>query len=215
MTQTDVLPFASFYVPTFESNAILIMPSAEEKALREHRGVIKSLAKKYARAGRSLEDLEQEASIAFIKAYRSWDETKGQTLSTWAHRLIDHALLDAVKKVETESRFKTDPPPPSGRKDDASHDPADLMDLMKDESPNPEEAFAEAEERRELIRLMATISLEDRQFLFDVKELGIEGYVRRSDGTPAGQRVAADKRKSVERRVRRLEESLRDQKWSA
>jgi RNA polymerase sigma-B factor len=61
---------------------------ARDRLVRELLPLSRGLARRYARPGRDLDDLEQVASIALLKAIERFDPERGTLLSTYATTLI-------------------------------------------------------------------------------------------------------------------------------
>jgi RNA polymerase sigma-B factor len=61
---------------------------ARERLVRDRLPLARALARRYARPGRDLDDLEQVASIALLKAVERFDPERGTLLSTYATTLI-------------------------------------------------------------------------------------------------------------------------------
>lgn len=66
----------------------------ESKALLEHEKLLRHMAQPFVRAGVSVDDLMQEARMAFVLAYRSW--RREAALWTYARRFVLGALFRAV-----------------------------------------------------------------------------------------------------------------------
>ena len=62
--------------------------SAREELVREHQGLIRYLAKRFAGKGEPIEDLEQVASIGLLKTIDRFDPERGVQFSTYATATI-------------------------------------------------------------------------------------------------------------------------------
>jgi len=79
------------------------MTKTEEQALiAQHEARIRFLALSFNRMGVPLDDLLQEARIAFVIAVRHWRPDGGASLITFAHRSIVNALISLTRKAMTD-----------------------------------------------------------------------------------------------------------------
>lgn len=86
----------------------MVKQLSEEKTVREHEGLISWWATRFQRScSWELEDLKQEATIAFLRALRSWDPTKGCSLKTHASNYIKQDLLKIVRTEKLKRRTPT------------------------------------------------------------------------------------------------------------
>lgn len=54
------------------------------------------------------EDLAQEGWIAIWRAIPTWEDGKGCSLDTWLKRKAEYAMLDVIRKDQTQSRSSYD-----------------------------------------------------------------------------------------------------------
>jgi RNA polymerase sigma-B factor len=83
---------------------------AREELLEQLRPIGRRLAWRYARCAADVEDLEQVASIGFLKAIDRFDPTRGVLLSTYARSIalgeLRHWLRDGCWRVKVDRSVK-------------------------------------------------------------------------------------------------------------
>ncbi len=139
--------------------------SALETLLQNYEPMIYSLVKRFQISGYTLDDLLQEARIAFCRAVKLYDGTKSK-LSTFAYVIIRRRLKD-LKKAEFMLKRHGDV-----ISIDTDEDSGSFFDIPSDK-PGPEEQLLIKEERRELGNALRG-KLTD--FEFDVAVMFIKGY---------------------------------------
>ncbi len=77
-----------------------------EKILEQYKEVVRTKAGLYFVLGAEKDDLIQEGMIGLVKAYNSYDASKGASFSTFAELCIDRQLINTVK---ASSRRKNAP----------------------------------------------------------------------------------------------------------
>ena len=68
-----------------------------EAVLEEYKEVVRAKAGLYFMLGAEKEDLIQEGMIGLVKAYNTYDPSKGASFSTYAELCINRQLINAVK----------------------------------------------------------------------------------------------------------------------
>ena len=68
-----------------------------EEILEEYKGLVKIKAGIYFMFGGDKDDLMQEGMIGLVKAYNSFDESKGASFQTYASVCVERAIINAVK----------------------------------------------------------------------------------------------------------------------
>jgi RNA polymerase sigma-B factor len=81
-------------------------PSLREQLMADHAGLARALAKRFARPGRSLEDLTQVAFLALLKAIDGFDPERGLQFSTYAMPTI----LGELKRHMRDQSWGIRPP---------------------------------------------------------------------------------------------------------
>lgn len=130
----------------------------EAALLRSHDEMILRLAKKFKNIGLPLEDLQQEARIAFLSGIRAWSADGGASVSTLGCKFAHTALCRLFRDVKREKR--------KAQRDAVSLDePIDddrsLYDLLGI-PPSQEDAYNEAERRDLVLRLAKNLPKNQR-----------------------------------------------------
>lgn len=73
------------------------MKESVEKILEEYKEIVLSKAGLYSMIGAERDDLIQEGMIGLVKAYNSYDESKGASFKTFAELCINRQMISAVK----------------------------------------------------------------------------------------------------------------------
>lgn len=79
-----------------------IGPKSENEAVTKYRPFVLKVAKKFASATVSQEDLLQEGLMAVALAWRSWREDGGANFLTWIHRPVYFAMLKVVREQKRQ-----------------------------------------------------------------------------------------------------------------
>lgn len=66
---------------------------AREALIAHNLRLVAHIAKKYARAGRDIDDLISIGTIGLIKAVSTFDANRGSALSAYASRCVENAIL--------------------------------------------------------------------------------------------------------------------------
>lgn len=69
----------------------------ETQLLERYKPFLHQQARRFRRFGLSMEDLLQEASLAFIKSFRKWRPDGGANVLTWTYRPVVNALTRVVE----------------------------------------------------------------------------------------------------------------------
>lgn len=73
---------------------------SEDEAVEEFKGLVEILAWRFTRTTAiDLEDLMQIGMIGVIKACRTYNETRGATLKTWADTCIRREIIEAFRAI--------------------------------------------------------------------------------------------------------------------
>ncbi len=67
-----------------------------ETVLEEYKDVIRAKAGVYFMLGGDKDDIIQEGMIGLVKAYNSFDESKGASFKTYANLCIDRQIINAI-----------------------------------------------------------------------------------------------------------------------
>jgi len=67
--------------------------------IKEHKGLVVSMAKRYQGKGLDLEDLVQEGYIGLLTAQKKYKEDKGTKFSTYASYWIKQAIIRAIENT--------------------------------------------------------------------------------------------------------------------
>jgi len=73
------------------------MKESLEQLLEENKNTIKSKAENYTMLGAEKDDLIQEGMIGFVRAYNTFDETKGASFKTYADVCVTRQMLMAIR----------------------------------------------------------------------------------------------------------------------
>jgi RNA polymerase sigma factor (sigma-70 family) len=76
----------------------------EEQIVKDHAGMVKTIARSFQNCGLPLEDLEQEANIALVLAARKWSKDREAALSTYAFHQIIWALCNTTRRARQQRR---------------------------------------------------------------------------------------------------------------
>ena len=75
----------------------------------ENERLVRVLARKFARAGVSEDDLYQEGCLALMKAEQTFRESSGVKFETYASRCISNRIIDVLRKnKESTDSFEVD-----------------------------------------------------------------------------------------------------------
>ncbi len=87
-------------------NELVTLARTDDNALEEllirHKGLVKSLARRFHVNGGDIEDLISEGMIGLCKAIRSFDEKSGASFTTYAYLLVNRDMINAVKKQSSQ-----------------------------------------------------------------------------------------------------------------
>ena len=96
-----------------EEKVVALARSGNDEAfsflLKKYNAMIKSIARRYFIIGFELEDMIQEGMIGFSSAISTFDSGKTTSFSSYAYLCIKRAVLDAVKKSNSQ-KHKNDFP---------------------------------------------------------------------------------------------------------
>jgi RNA polymerase sigma factor (sigma-70 family) len=131
----------------------------EEALLRQHAGLIHTLAAKYLPVAGGLEagDLAQEARLGVLKAARMFDPTRGVTFSTVAWNEARYAILKAIRWQQRHcpEAVSLDQP--------LACDGATLADTIPDDRPGPEQQALQAVAAQLLRQALPTLPPHSRR----------------------------------------------------
>jgi len=111
--------------------------SAFEKILDKYEGKIYNMA--YRMLG-DVQDAEDAAQEAFMKAYASLDGFRGESsFSTWLYRIAKNVCLDEIRRRQRKPVYHLDEPvkTPTG----------EMQRQLPDDAPSPDEVVVEYEKR--------------------------------------------------------------------
>ena len=124
---------------------------AKEMFYEKYRPMVEMKAKKYfsqiQNKGYELNDLIQEGMIGLSNAIKDFDQDEETKFLTFANVCIERSIIDFIREINRQkhqalnSSISIDQTTPSGRT---------LLDILDDNSNNPEKSFIFLEEQQEL-----------------------------------------------------------------
>lgn len=124
---------------------------AKEMFYEKYRPMVEMKAKKYfsqiQNKGYELNDLIQEGMIGLSNAIKDFDQEEETKFLTFANVCIERSIIDFIREINRQkhqalnSSISIDQTTPSGRT---------LLDILDDNSNNPEKSFIFLEEQQEL-----------------------------------------------------------------
>lgn len=170
-----------------------------ERALTEifnrYRYAVNSVARLYFLSGGETDDLVQEGQIGIFRAIMTYNGNSA--FKPYALKCIKTHILSAIKHSNREKNKPLNNPV-SLSVDDG--DDADKSELMRDASSDPEEAYINKENEKELVSLIKE-SLSKLEY--DVLVYYLQGYTYSEIGKKTGKNV-----KSVDNTVQRIRSKI-------
>ncbi len=131
--------------------------AAFEELVRRHDRTVLRLALSIVRSQEDARDVYQEA---FLKAFRSIGEFRGEcAFSTWLYRIVTRLCLDRARRARTRPLG-----PPGRAAADPGRDGPGAADRLPDTRPggDPERMLAAVETRRRIDEALGTLSERER-----------------------------------------------------
>ena len=147
---------------------------AREKLIAHNLRLVAHIAKKYARAGRDIDDLISIGAVGLIKAVSTFDASKGSALSAYASRCVENEILMSLR-AERKQVSEVSLSDAVGVDNDGND--VTLMDIL---GGNPDTVMDEVQARLDTERIRKTMRevLTEREYVVVRLRFGLFGAYR-------------------------------------
>lgn len=141
-----------------EDNLIKLAKSGDEQAneqlLNNYKQLVIFVARHYFLVGGDNEDLIQEGMIGLYNAIRTYDEAKHVSFSSYAKTLIEHRVINAIKKDNSLKNSMLNQSFALNNQGFVSYDDEDdgVMFLVPSNKQTPENLILSGEEAKDIAR---------------------------------------------------------------
>ena len=148
--------------------------AAREKLIAHNLRLVAHIAKKYARAGRDIDDLISIGAVGLIKAVSTFDTSKGSALSAYASRCVENEILMSLR-AERKQVSEVSLSDAVGIDNDGND--VTLMDIL---GGNPDTVMDEVQAHLDTERIRKTMRevLTEREYVVVRLRFGLFGAYR-------------------------------------
>lgn len=161
--------------------------------MARYKPLVLHISKAYYISGAEQSDLIQEGMIGLFKAIRDYSMGKNAKFKTFATLCIKRNIMDAIKSANRDKHMPLNT--------SLSIDLPEMAQMLSDSYNNPEEAYLESEDHREL---RANINRELSRYEIDILNL----YLNNQSYQEIAEKLGKDA-KSVDNAIQRIRKKIK------